>query len=192
MFGFGDKMTLTSYVPKRRVVLLIPSMHHSAAVNDQTKKPEIIEFYNSTKGGIEALDEKCSTYNCKGHSRRWPLTIFFTISNISLVNAFVVYSALCENPEKTTFNFTKALAWQLVIPELENRITNKHLPRRLQQTISSLLQKDVPEEPKAELTSRVRCAKCPHTEDRKTKTTYISCKLPVCGKCAKLICEDCV
>lgn len=44
-----DKM-LISYTPKRNTkVLLITSMHFAGDTNEESKKPEAIEFYNMTK-----------------------------------------------------------------------------------------------------------------------------------------------
>ena len=78
LFGFTGDRTLVSSVPKKnKSVLLLSSMHHTNIVNQHSKKPEINEFYNSTKTGVDSLDQKCATYSCNRKSRRWPLTIFF-------------------------------------------------------------------------------------------------------------------
>ncbi len=52
VFGFDEAKTLVSYVPRmNKGVILISIEHHSSAVNiDNDMKPEIIEFYNQTKG----------------------------------------------------------------------------------------------------------------------------------------------
>jgi len=48
MFGFHEKVTLCSYVPKKNeAVILISTMHSDMAVNDDAKKkPHIITYYN--------------------------------------------------------------------------------------------------------------------------------------------------
>lgn len=33
-------------------------MHHSGHINPASGKPEIIEFYNASNGGVDALDQK--------------------------------------------------------------------------------------------------------------------------------------
>ena len=61
LFAFNDKKCLVSYCPKRnKVVLLLSTMHSSPDVNDNSQKPEIVHFYNSTKGGVDTFDELCS------------------------------------------------------------------------------------------------------------------------------------
>jgi hypothetical protein len=60
IFGFQSDKTIVSYVPKRsKAVILISTMHHHATIDDDTKKPEIIMFYNDTKSGVDSLDQKC-------------------------------------------------------------------------------------------------------------------------------------
>lgn len=54
-FAFNDNTTLVSYVPKRRkVVTVLSTQHYDMKVTDN--KPDMIVFYNSTKGGVDALE----------------------------------------------------------------------------------------------------------------------------------------
>lgn len=53
-FMYQDDKTLVSFISKKnKKVLLISSMHFSGEINAQSKKPEIVEFYNLTKGGVD-------------------------------------------------------------------------------------------------------------------------------------------
>ena len=70
MFGFTKNATLVSYVPKKgKVVTLLSSMHvgkNADRIDESTKdkrKPNIITFYNKTKGGVDKVDELKSTYS---------------------------------------------------------------------------------------------------------------------------------
>ncbi|KAJ8884995.1 hypothetical protein PR048_011191 [Dryococelus australis] len=59
LFSFTKDIILVSYIPKKRnVVLLVSSMHHNSAIDEEMQKSEIITYYSGTKGGIDALDEK--------------------------------------------------------------------------------------------------------------------------------------
>lgn len=50
IFGFNKETTLVSYVPKlNKSVILLSTEHHNKKLSDIDSKPEIIEFYNSTK-----------------------------------------------------------------------------------------------------------------------------------------------
>ncbi|KAJ8889165.1 hypothetical protein PR048_008659 [Dryococelus australis] len=91
MFGFQEDCTLVSYAPtKKKNLLLIPTMQHDAAIDNlkgNLNKPEIVTFYNSTKGGVDVVDKLCATYNTSRNSRRWPMTIFYSLWNIAGINA---------------------------------------------------------------------------------------------------------
>nr|QPD02190.1 PiggyBac2 [Dichotomius schiffleri] len=94
LFGFGkNNTTLVSYVPKKgRVVVLLSTMHNSKTIDPDSgdaKKPEIITFYNTTKGGVDVVDEMCSTYSTARKTNRWPLTAFFHLLD-------VILSVICQ------------------------------------------------------------------------------------------------
>ncbi|XP_035231305.1 uncharacterized protein LOC118203159 [Stegodyphus dumicola] len=102
LFRFRKNMTLLSYVPKRyRNVILISSLHDDVAIDKDTKeqkKPEIITFYNRTKGGVDTVDKLCASYNVARNTRRWPLVVFFSMLNIAAINSYIIHST--NNSEK--------------------------------------------------------------------------------------------
>ncbi|KAF2893895.1 hypothetical protein ILUMI_12279 [Ignelater luminosus] len=56
VFGFAEegKVTMCSYVPKKnKSVILLSTMHSDESVNGAKNKLEIIQYYNSTKGGVD-------------------------------------------------------------------------------------------------------------------------------------------
>lgn len=64
-FGFRGNMTMVSYVQKKgKPVILLSTMHDDKAVDEsnQKKKPDVIQFYNKTKGGVDTMDQMVSTY----------------------------------------------------------------------------------------------------------------------------------
>ena len=79
-FAYHRDVTVCSYVPKKKkAVVLLSSMHVSGEVEKtQSAKPEIIKYYNKTKGGVDITDEMLGKYIVKGQILRWPLA-FFTI-----------------------------------------------------------------------------------------------------------------
>lgn len=82
-------MSLISYAAnKNKSVLLASFMHHSIDVDPQSGKPEIIAAYNSSKGRVKALDQKCANYSVSWQTMRWPF--FSATLNIYGVNANVL------------------------------------------------------------------------------------------------------
>ncbi|KAJ8947331.1 hypothetical protein NQ314_008634 [Rhamnusium bicolor] len=71
LYGFTKDITLVSFVPqKNKAVVLVPSSHHHKSEDPESGKPHIILDYNCTKGGVDAIDEKCSKFSCSRRSRR--------------------------------------------------------------------------------------------------------------------------
>lgn len=93
-FGFHPPCTMVSYVPKpNKVVILMSTMHNDATIDTTTgdsQKPEIITYYNRTQNGVDLVDKMSSLYDVSGNSRRWPLTVFFDLINLSALNALCI------------------------------------------------------------------------------------------------------
>ena len=190
MFGFGDNVTLVFYVPQtkqKKNVVLFSSMHHDDKIDPEsgdTKKPEIITFYNSTKGGVDMVDQMAGKYDTSRNSRRWSLTVFYTLLNVSTINAYILY---CHNP-KNKLNrrlFIKSVSMLLVQEALKGRLQNIHLSRDLRSGIRRML----PELEESSTSSQAstsnrakRCALCERSRDRKVKT--------LCTTCGKHVCKD--
>ena len=201
LYGFTDDMTLLSYVTKKgKAVILISSMHHSEQLDEESGKPEIIEYYNMTKGGVDSLDQKCATYTASRRTRRWPMAIFFALVDISSgVNAYRIYQAFEKSPEISRFDFMKGLAKSLTNPLMKRRIEMKNIPRELTFSIQRILgidaeelariEPDVP--PQEEFEKRKTCTFCPPKLKRKTKCPCqelaLQSALDVPGRFAKYV-----
>jgi len=86
VFGFSaDGTTMASYVPKRRkAVVLLSTQHRDDAVTpDDRRKPEIVNYHNTTKCGVDVLDKLVRTYSCKCATRRWTVSFFFNLLDIA-------------------------------------------------------------------------------------------------------------
>ena len=190
MFGFGDNVTLVSYVPQtkqKKNVVLYSSMHHDDKIDPEsgdTKKPEIITFYNSTKGGVDMVDQMAGKYDTSRNSRRWSLTVFYALLNVFTINAYILY---CHNPENKLNRrlFIKSVSMLLVQEALKGRLQNIHLSRDLRSGIRRML----PELEESSTSSQAstsnrakRCALCERSRDCKVKT--------LCTTCGKHVCKD--
>lgn len=97
-FYFSGKFTLVKYNGKKnKSVNLLSSQHHDKAIDASTGKPEIIHYYNSTKGGVDTLDQLIRHYSVKRATRRWPVALFYNIIDTAAYNAFVLY--ITKNPQ---------------------------------------------------------------------------------------------
>ena len=86
-------MTLTVYrcKPAKNVVLL-SSMHSDVDIaNNEKKTPETVTFYNSTKYGVDVLDQMARKYTVKAGSRRWPVHVWYNILDLAAINSWILF-----------------------------------------------------------------------------------------------------
>ncbi|CAH8586155.1 unnamed protein product [Dicrocoelium dendriticum] len=92
-----NKHTLTSYQCRRnKSVLVFSSLHSNSSVQDSgKKKPETVLFYNSTKYGVDVLDQMTRALTVKSSSRRWPVQVFFNVLDLAGINSWIIYNSVC-------------------------------------------------------------------------------------------------
>lgn len=185
LFGFQKTMTIVSYVPKpNKAVVLLSSMHHAAHIDPASgdqRKPEIIMYYNSTKGGVDTNDHLCGTYNVGRRTKRWPLAIFFHLINVSCINALVVHRANTNKSHThVRRNFLRQLSVELVHHHQKRRIEVSATPKIVKKRLLEVHELEIRVPPTT--AKRGRCNNCPRKTDRKVPTK--------CTKCAKFVCND--
>ena len=88
----GQK-TLTIYrcKPKKNVCIL-STVHRRVEIGDNEKKlPETVQYYNSTKCGVDVLDQMSRLYTTRSPSRRRPVYIFYNVLDFAAINAFILF-----------------------------------------------------------------------------------------------------
>ena len=172
---------------QKKNIALFSSMHHNDKIDPESgdmKKPEIITFYNSTKGGVDMIDQMAGEYDTSRNSQRWSLTVFYTLLNVSTITAYILY---CHNPENklNCRLFIKSVSMLLVQEALRGRLQNIHLSRDLRSGIRRML----PESEESSTSSQAstsnrakRYALCERSRDSKVKT--------LCTTCGKHVCKD--
>ncbi|XP_060755461.1 piggyBac transposable element-derived protein 4-like [Neoarius graeffei] len=203
-FGFCGDMTMVSYVPKKKkAVVLLSTMHDDTAVDERMKKkPEVIQYYNKTKGGVDLMDQMVQTYTSKRRTRRWPMVLWQNVVDVAALNAFTVFTA--HHPDymggvpNARRLFIKELAQELIMPHMRRRLeTSLHLQKHVIQAMEMCgLQRQFiqPQEPNRVLQSkRKRCSLCPSARDKKVSHSCSRCARPVCKehKFTQVICEMC-
>lgn len=203
MFAFGsgeNKTLMVSYVPKRnKNVLLLSSYHDDDSIDPDSKeafKPEIITFYNSTKGGVDVVDRMKSEYSVTRKSNRWPFTIFCTLLNITTINSQIIYAANTQIILKRRLYITE-LAKQLTRPQLLKRAQLSSLSIPLRQKISNVIGRehmDNPVRQQGNIQTKPRCKYCPLRKNRFTQHNCETCSNPICKEhtaTTTYICGEC-
>ncbi|XP_050982427.1 uncharacterized protein wu:fj13e08 isoform X2 [Labeo rohita] len=184
-FGFCGKVFMASYVPKlKKAVILLSTMHTSKALNETSakNKPEVIRYYNRTKGGVSNVKQMAEKYTCKRQTKRWPMLLWYNMLDIAIVNSHSIFIA--QHPSfmggghNTQRLFIKELVKELVLPQIHRRREESHglsmnileamdrcgMPTSLS-AVSSELQ-----EQSCQNRIRKRCYYCPSGRDRKLRS----------------------
>lgn len=165
-------------------------MHDSDDIDAQTGKPEMILYYNSTKGGVDMVDQLCSNYNVARATRRWPMVIFYSLVNISGINTQVIYNANNQEEKMLRRHFLEQLAYSLIEPQLKSRVFDIHIPRNIKVRIREIC--NIHQEEENQPVTRVgRCALCSSKKNRKTKYQCKFCKIFLCLEHITSVCNDC-
>lgn len=197
-FGFTKNVTIVSYVPKKnKSVILISSMHHDDKVDESTNKPDITLHYNSTKGGVDTVDQMCSVYSSSRRTNRWPMPVQYRILDMSALNAFIIQQTHQNARNLTRLNFLKGLSMSLCEPYMKIRCYNQRLPTQLRMSIATVLKlppssSETENTMKLDRNNRKRCNTCPPAKRAKTVHLCAKCQRPICMTCAKTVCNSCL
>ncbi|UYV82204.1 K02A2.6-like [Cordylochernes scorpioides] len=133
-FWFFKNKNLVSYVPKiGKSVILLSTMHSTTTIDKETaeqQKPDIITFYNMTKGGVDVVDQTCILL--EEEPKDGPCVYFFNFLDVVAINSAVIYKAVKQDGGMARKYFIKQLALQLMRDALNMRNQAKNLSRDLQ------------------------------------------------------------
>ncbi|XP_047099204.1 uncharacterized protein LOC124716707 [Schistocerca piceifrons] len=130
---------------KNKAVTLLSSMHNDATIDESTSsknKSEIVTFYNRTKIGADVLNQLCSNYDTARTTKRYLTAIFYNILNIASINALCIYSANKNYVKVKRAYFLDEISWQMVKPQIHERMKQSLVPRQLKIRGLVLLGKD--------------------------------------------------
>ncbi|XP_071042565.1 piggyBac transposable element-derived protein 4-like [Parasteatoda tepidariorum] len=197
VFGFQKDITAVSYIPKKgKCVVLLSSMHNDDAIDTETgnkkKKPEIISFYNLTKGAVDVVDEIEANYSAARITNRWPMVIFYSILNIAAINARIILHSTKTPPlqHRSRRLFLKDLALGHIKNFIDRRSQQENLPKECRKRCLNACNNEKDENESASKKkaqkSRGRCYICPRNKDKKSSTACVTCE-KVCAKNTHLV-----
>jgi hypothetical protein len=165
-------------------VIVLSSLHRDKKCQEKSSKPEMITFYNQTKGGVDALDERIATYSTKLTTRRWHAVVFFDMLDISLFNAFVLHKAVNPDYHRGNSSSRRVFLKHLGKALLQANITRRAVSRSVQP--AALLATSL-----SPASKRGRCKICPREKDAKTANICATCHSFVCKEHLRVICDAC-
>ncbi|XP_035213765.1 uncharacterized protein LOC118204892 [Stegodyphus dumicola] len=129
-----------NYGPENLNSVVLSTMHDDASIDTTTNKAEIIMDYNATKGGVDTINKLCATYSVSRITRRWPCAIFFSLLNITGINAQVLHMpGKPANTAPCRRMFLKNLSISLMKEHLRSHAKIQTLPSNISMSIMLLL-----------------------------------------------------
>ena len=131
--AFHRDTTVYLYVPKKKeAVVLLSSVHMSGEVAETlSAKPEIINYYNKTKGGVDAMDKMLGEYTVKRRVLRWLLAFSNNMIDVTDLACYIIYRE--QNPrfrgKDQRRKFLKVLANMLCMPSIKAHSNSRVLMR---------------------------------------------------------------
>lgn len=189
LFGFQDDVCLVSTIPKKnKAVIFLSTMHNSSDVDDESKKPLVNLDYNSTKGGVDTVDQMCASYSTSRITRRWPLALFFRHLDICGINSRVIFKFNNVYNKESRRVFLKNLALQLMENHLKDRAKLQSLPKDVYAFLSKYRDNEL--QTKAPTRQGI-CHICGSHKNNRTKLVCQHCGNNVCKNHIAIKCLEC-
>ena len=198
-FKSGNQILLSFWDKGTKPVLLLSTLHTTVDV-DSIDLPEIVQHYNATKSGVDAMDRMVRYYTCKRKCFRWTYGFFCNMIDIALLNASIIMRKSDppsnEHSNKFRYNFLTQVAYELVDKHLNHRLSTSRLTKPVSTAMSLIGLQTTCERSSVSCDSRRsgRCKSCRREKDRKTTQRCSACGAFVCIlHCSKsVLCFDCV
>ena len=196
-YAYNNGMTLLSYCPKKnKVVTLISSYHSRGKWLTSESMPNIVHFYNQTKGGTDEFDGMCKNYSTSRITNRWPLRLFYAILDQAGVNSHVLLNLRPEEDFRryNRREYLKSLGFDLIKDHLLERMKIKTLQTYIKLSIQNIL--DLPPEhsvPTIKFDNQLRkkCFMCPPANRKKTVYCCSECHAAACDEYRMHLCFKC-
>jgi hypothetical protein len=145
--------------------------------SDEKSLPETIQYYNSHKFGVDIADKMLKDHSTKVPSRRWPLSCFFNLFDMTLLNGYIIYKEV-NGSSVSRLNYLRKMVEELTEIIYEDTVNNAA-------SSSSLVPSDL------QLESRKKCTKKTFCRSNTTSHLCVNCRKAVCGPCSFSICLNC-
>ena len=201
-FLFDDSTTLLTLCclnkSSKKLVTLLSSMHTQADIHEKGK-PEIIMYYNKTKGVVDTFDQDSPINSCSRMTRRWTLVIFYVmgwwIPRELMLQSCTTATRSIKKKTKGSEVHETTCTWDDTAMGGDKACsvnTSVGVREAVKMTFPQLAIVSTLPGP-VHLPKQKRCKIWPYSRDRKTKQMCTVCHQPLCKDHAKLvlICTDC-
>lgn len=176
----NDGKQLVSYLAKKhKVVIVLSSQHRQPSVSGTPpNKPDVILYYNATKGGVDCIDERVGTYTGRYKTRRWHVRVFSNLIDIVAFNSYILYCDVFPNYHKN-LNHRR----RMFLLDLGMSLSESYRKKRTEPQVTHSLS--------SSSALRGRCQLCARANDKKTQTKCVKCDKFICRDHSRFTCSNC-
>lgn len=133
----SEKKILVSYQSKKnKKVILLSTQHKRAKIlKGEKRKPEIVDYYNKTKAGVDQIDGMVKNYSVKSSTRRWPLAIFYDLLDKCGLNSYILFKEAMDI-KISRKDFLLQLAEEMVEEMKKEEKVNQEKRKNLKRTLT--------------------------------------------------------
>jgi hypothetical protein len=169
---------LTLYQGKTdKNVLILSTLHDQIYIDcANKKKPNTVISYNTTKFGVDAVDNMTRLYNVKSATRRWPVQVFYNILNLAGINSWILFKK--KNSSIARSKFLSKLIKEIIDEAKKEELKMLHTLLKARENAE---------------TPRKKC-QIGFCNGNKTENVCFNCNKRTCGKCLfefKITCKNC-
>jgi len=163
-------------------------MHYNQT-DTRDGKCEIVQYYNSTKSGVDTLDKLCRTYSSHRKCRRWPYGVFFSLVDCACIAAM----RFPDFHGQSHYVFKSSLAKELCLPLMirRSRLPKLKASAKNAMGLSGIPVNNAPMKIVPKKASTGRCHMCPRSRDTKQSVICCKCGNFICPTHRQVVCIEC-
>lgn len=167
-FAFNKDAVMVSFKDKAKKLVLVLSTRkkdrNKEIIEDhQRKLPKVIDFYNRTKGGVDVVDRMTAQYSTARTSKRWTLSFFFVLLNISALNGYIIHRdvAAADDIFPKRKHYLKESSFDLAYDYAHSRLQVQQTPKEAKELVTKIFrlrsEREAPTRDEYQLRSRAAC-----------------------------------
>lgn len=125
VYNIKDEVQLYTHCPTSGAVTTLLSSKYFPI--EPESKPKVIDYYNSTKGGVSAIKQICYNNSCSRPTKHWYIAVFYAILDLAAINSHTVVNLNRTRSGKgivRRVEFLYKLALDLMLPQMMERLTD--------------------------------------------------------------------
>lgn len=147
-FVYNESTTVVNYQGKKnKNTVVLSSMHSKGEVKEGApkRKPEMIRYYDATKGAVDSLDRLRQAFSTQRKTQRWPMVMFSNILDLATVAARCIFSIKYPDDhlasENGRNNFIQSISETMIEVYMVRRLTHPQMPTDLSLLIETSIRK---------------------------------------------------